>query len=289
MTAMTFEPLHAELGVRITGIDLRETLDPDTEAAIRDAIDRWSFVCFPGQAVDDARQLELTRMLGEPEPNHVVQGNEGRIEYFGTIGNVQADGTAVGNSHRSTIFLSGNFMWHSDASFKPVPADLSVMSAHEVPSEGGETEFVSLRTAWDRQSPDRQAELEPLVAIHDYVYSRSRVAPDAVSPALAASLPPVRQRLVRTNPANGRKNLFLGSHAKTIEGWDDAKARATLDDLTDEATRPEHVLTHRWAVGDFVIWDNRCLIHRGSGYDADRHRRRMRQTRVRGRCSSLEE
>lgn len=289
MDRLSLEPLHPELGVRITGIDLRQPLHDTTLAMIRDAIDRWSFVCFPDQPFDDARQLAFTRRLGEPEPNHVVQGTEGRIAYFGTIGNVQADGTAVGNSHRSTVFLSGNFMWHSDASFKPVPAELSIMCAYEVPSEGGETEFVSLRAAWDRLPAARQVQLEPLVAIHDYVHSRSKVAPDAVSPALAASLPPVRQRLVRTNPATGRRNLFLGSHAKLIEGWSETDSRALLDELTVEATRPEHVLTHRWNEHDLVIWDNRCLIHRGSGYDADRHRRRMRQTRVRGRCSSLEE
>src|SRR6202008_406353 len=117
------------------------------------------------------------------------------------VGNVQQGGTLLGNSHKKTIFLTGNNMWHSDASFKPVPAFLSIMCAYETPAEGGTTMFVSLRAAYDRRPPDRKAELDPLVAIHDYVYSRSKVAPDAVSPEMADSLPPVRQRLGRTHTA----------------------------------------------------------------------------------------
>ena len=119
--------------------------------------------------MDDDRQLALTRQLGNAEPSHT---SVGQIEYFGTIGNVQKDGTVLGNSHKKTIFLTGNNMWHSDASFKPVPAFLSIMCAYETPAEGGTTMFVSLRAAYDRLSPGRKAELDPLIAIHDYVHSR---------------------------------------------------------------------------------------------------------------------
>ena len=286
MPQLLYEELHPEFGVRIRGIDVSRPLSPYLVTEINAAIDRYSFVCFPDQSMDDERQLALTRQLGNPEPSHT---SVGRIEYFGTIGNVQKDGTVLGNAHKKTIFLTGNNMWHSDASFKPVPAFLSVMCAYETPSEGGITMFVSLRAAYDRLSPGRKAELDPLIAIHDYVFSRSKVAPDAVSPELAASLPPVRQRLVRTNPATGRKNLFLGSHVREIEGMEPAAGRALIDALTDEAIRPEHVYHHRWQPGDVVLWDNRCLLLAGCGYDADRHRRYMRQTRVSGKCSSLEE
>lgn len=286
MAELQYEKLHPEFGARVRGVDLGQPLAADAVEEIKAAIDEYSFVCFPGQSMDDDRQLALTRRFGRPEPSHTAVG---RTEYFGTIGNVQPDGTVLGNAHRKTIFLTGNNMWHSDASFKPVPAFLSIMCAYETPAEGGTTMFVSLRAAWDRQSPGRQAELKPLVAIHDYVFSRSKVAPDAVSPELATSLPPVRQRLVRTNPATGAKNLFLGSHVREIEGMSPAAGRALLDDLTEEAIQPEHVYDHAWQPGDVVFWDNRCLLHAGSGYDADRHRRYMRQTRVSGTCSSLEE
>jgi alpha-ketoglutarate-dependent 2,4-dichlorophenoxyacetate dioxygenase len=286
MTQLQYEKLHPEFGVRIRGVDLARPLSPETVREIAEAIDRYSFVCFPDQSMNDELQLALTRQFGNPEPSHTTLG---RTEYFGTIGNVQQDGTALGNAHKKTIFLTGNNMWHSDASFKRVPAFLSIMCAYETPSEGGATMFASLRAAYERLSPARKAELDPLIAIHDYTYSRSKVAPDAVSPELSASLPPVRQRLVRRNPATGARNLFLGSHVREIEGMDRAAGRALIDALTEEAIRPEHLYTHAWQPGEVVFWDNRCLLHAGSGYDADRHRRYMRQTRVSGACSSLDE
>ena len=289
MAMLTFERLHPDFGARVSGIDLREPLSDAAREEILAAIDEYSFLWFPDQPYDDERQLALTRRIGEPEPSHVALGQEGRIEYFGTIGNVQPDGTALGNSHKKTVFLTGNNMWHSDASFKETPAFVSIMCAYEVPAEDGLTQFVSTRAAYDRLSEARKAEIEPLIVIHDYVYSRSKVAPDAVSPSLAASLPPVRHRLVRRNPRTGARNLFIGSHARSIEGWSDAESRALLDDLVDHATGEEHVYSHAWRPGDLVIWDNRCLLHRGTGYDADRYRRYMRQTRVRGAGPTLGE
>jgi alpha-ketoglutarate-dependent 2,4-dichlorophenoxyacetate dioxygenase len=274
------EPLHPELGARITGLDLRQDLDDETVATIREAIDTYSFLVFPNQSFNDEAQLALTRRFGEPEPSHVAKG-EGRLEYFGTIGNVQPDGTVLGNSHKKTIFLTGNNMWHSDASFKETPAFLSVMCVYETPAEGGATLFASTRRTYERLPAARQAELDPLIVIHDYVYSRSKVAPDAVSPQLAATLPPVRHKLVRRNPGSGARNLFIGSHAKAIEGWSDTASRTLLEGLVEETVAEPYVYAHRWQPGEVVFWDNRCLIHRGAGYDADKHRRYMRQTRTR--------
>ena len=256
MPALEIEPLHSDLGARIGGVNLR-SLDSDLIEQLREAVDTYSFLVFENQSFDDASQLELTRALGEPEPSHVARG-EGRLEYFGTIGNVQPDGTTVGNRHKKTIFLTGNNMWHSDASFKDTPAFLSIMCAYETPQEGGETLFVSTRRAYQRLPEERRAQLDPLIVIHDYVYSRSKVAPDAVSPELAASLPPVRQKLVRRNPRNGAKSLFIGSHAKAIDGWSEADSRALLDELVEQATAKSHVYTHTWRPRQVVFWDNRC-------------------------------
>ena len=289
MTELNIESLHPDFGGRVTGIDLSESVSTETVDAIRGAIDEYSFLCFTDQAFDDDKQLAFTRHLGEPEPNHVKLGQEGIVEYFGTIGNVQPDGSTLGNEHRHTRFQTGNNMWHSDSSFREVPTFVSIMCAYEVPDEGGETEFISERAAYDRLPEKTQEQIEPLIAIHDYVFSRSKVGPDAVTPSHAASLPPVRQKLVRRNPENGAANIFIGSHAKEIEGWDMEQSRALLDDLLAQATRPEHVYAHAWKPGDLVIWDNRCLLHRGSGYDADKYRRRMRQTRVQGAGPTLNE
>ena len=145
MSALNIEALHPDFGGRITGIDLRAPISEATIDEIRAAIDDYSFVCFPGQNFDDAAQLAFTRLLGEPEESHVKLGEEGKVEYFGTIGNVQPDGTVLGNDHKKTIFLTGNNLWHSDSSFRKVPAYFSIMCAYEVPEEGGKTEFVSQR------------------------------------------------------------------------------------------------------------------------------------------------
>lgn len=289
MSALHIEKLHPDFGARVTGVDLSAPLDTETLQAINAAIDEYSFVCFRDQPFDDAKQLAFTQALGAAEPSHIALGEAGKIEYFGTIGNVQADGSTIGNDHKKTRFLTGNNMWHTDASFKPVPAKLSIMCAYECPAEGAETLYVSNRVAYDRLPAEMQAKVDPLIGVHDYVFSRSKVGKDAVSPGLAKSLPPVQQRLVRRNPANGRKNLFIGSHVRTIEGMDDAEARRLLDELVEHAVQPDVVLTHSWQPHDLVIWDNRCLLHRGAGYDADRFRRYMRQTRVSGDCSSMEE
>ncbi len=289
MAALSLEPLHDEFGARVGGIDLGAPLSDEAVAELHAAIDDYSFLCFPEQVFDDERQLALTRALGEPEANHLRLGQEGVIDYFATIGNVEADGSALGNDHIKIIRLTGNNMWHSDSSFRPVPTYVSIMGVYEVPSAGGETLFVSARAAYGRLSDEEKRTIDPLHAIHDYVFSRSKVGPDAVTPSHAASLPPVEQKLVRTNPRNGRRNTFVGSHAKAIVGWSEADSRVLLDELLARATADEHVWAHAWQPGEVVIWDNRCLLHRGGGYDADKHRRLMRQTRVAGACNTLQE
>lgn len=289
MPSFQTEPLHDDFGAKITGIDLAAPLDETTLEDIRAAIDTYSFLHFPDQPFTDERQLAFTRALGTPEETHITLGEEGRIEYFGTIGNVQPDGTALGNSHKKTVFSTGNNMWHSDSSFREVPSFVSLMAAYETPDKGGETLFVSGRAAFARLGATEQARLQDMVGIHDYTYSRSKVAPDAVSPELSASLPPVRQRLVRRNARTGARNLFIGSHLREIDGMGLAASRPLIEDLTDRAVSEAHVYAHRWRPGDFVIWDNRCLLHRGAGYDADRYRRYMRQTRVKGLGSTMAE
>jgi alpha-ketoglutarate-dependent 2,4-dichlorophenoxyacetate dioxygenase len=286
---LTIEPLHPDLGARITGVDLGAPLAQDAVDAIRAAIDDFSFLCFPDQEMDDAKQLAFTRTLGGPEPNHVKLGQEGKIEYFGTIRNVLEDGSKLGNDHKRTVFQTGNNMWRSDSSFRPVPTYASILCAYDGPAAGGLTQSASGRVGYRRLPEATMETIDPLVAVHDYVFSRSKVAPDAVPPAHAASLPPVRQRLVRTNPGTGAKGYFVGSHVKEIEGWRFEDSRVLLDDLLARATEPAHVYTHAYRPGDVVIWDNRCLVHRGSGYDADKYRRRMRQTRVCGAGPTLEE
>lgn len=286
---LTLEKLHPDFGARITGLDLNTDLSPEVVEHIKTAIDDYSFLCFPRQTFDDERQVAFTRLFGEPEPDHVALGQEGRIEYLGTIGNIDDNGQQRGNADRKTVFATGNNMWHSDSSFREVPTFISLMAAYEVPAEDGHTQFASGRSAYARLSDEEKQRIDDLIVIHNYVFSRSKVAPDAVTPSHAASLPPVRQKLVRTNPGNGAKNYYVGSHAELVEGWGEAESRELLDGLLEGMTREEDIYSHAWQPGDVVIWDNRCLLHRGTGYDADRYRRYMRQTRVIGDGSTLTE
>ena len=287
--ALETRPLHADFGVEILGLDLAKPLSEERFAEIEAAVERYSVVLMRGQSLDDDVQLAFSRRFGELEFGHLAYGNHGRIEYVGRIGNIDAEGRQMRATHDKVVFSTGNEMWHSDSSFREIPAKLSISYAYEVTPEGGELEFVSTRVAYARLPAGLKATIRDLITIHDYVYSRSKVGENVVSPSLAKSLPPVRQKLVRTNPVTGAKNYYVGSHARTIEGWNDEEARRLLDDLIDRATRPECRYQHRWQVGDLLIWDNRCVLHRGRPYDADRYRRRMHQTRVAGRCSSLDE
>lgn len=287
MSGMTVEKLHPDFGARVTGIDLARPPTGETLEDLRAAIDRFSFLCFPDQDLNDERQLALTKALGEPEVDHLAYGRDGRVQYFGTVGNIDTAGNQRGNDHEMTRYATGNQMWHSDSSFREVPTFVSINYATKVPDEGGETEFISGRAAYARLPKEQQDALAPLEVIHDYVYSRSKVAP--VKKSHADSLPPVRQRLVRSNPRTEARNLFIGSHAKAVVGWNEAESRALLEELLAGMSRAEDIYAHRWRPGDLVIWDNRCLLHRGRPYDADKYRRHMRQTRVRGAGSTLDE
>tara|TARA_B110000444_G_scaffold41896_1_gene37901 strand:+ start:7337 stop:8212 length:876 start_codon:yes stop_codon:yes gene_type:complete len=287
MGKMIIENLHNDFGARVLNCDVSSALDEDSIRTILKAIDDFSLIIFPNQSLSDESHLKFTGMLGAPEPNHVAQGRDGVINYFGTIGNVQTDGTIQGNAHKQTKFLTGNNMWHTDSSFRQVPSFVSIMMAYEVPEEGGETQFVSARSAYERLSEDMKEKIDPLEVIHDYVFSRSKVVD--VDPKHAASLPPITQRLVRKNPNTGAKSFYIGSHAKEIAGWDYDESRSLLDELLAQTTVDEHIYTHKWQTGDLVIWDNRCILHRGTGYDADKYRRFMRQTRVAGLGPTLEE
>ena len=284
---MIIKEIHDDFGAQISNVDLSISIKKEDIKVILKAIDDFSFLIFPEQSLSDDSHLEFTKLLGTPEPNHVAQGRDGIITYFGTIGNVQPDGTVQGNNHQHTKFLTGNNMWHTDSSFRKVPSFVSIMMAYEVPEEGGETQFVSARSAYERLSDDMKAKIDSLEVIHDYVFSRSKVA--EVDPKHAASLPPITQKLVRRNPNTGAKNFYIGSHAKEILGWNYDDSRLLLDELLAETVADEYVYTHTWQPGDLVIWDNRCILHRGTGYDADKYRRFMRQTRVAGSGPTLEE
>ena len=286
-TTLSIEPLHAEFGARVTGVDLSQPLDDGLFAAIDRALNRHAMLLFEDQQMNDAAQLEFSRRFGALEEEHVSYYSRGEITYIGRVGNINPDGSRVNN--RQVRSSTGNEMWHTDSSFREIPAMYSILCAYEVPDEAGETEFASARAAWARLDAGTRALIHDRVGIHDYIYSRTKVSEDAVNDGQRTYMHPVRQRLVRQNPVTGEKNYFVASHVKAIEDMPEAESRALIDRLMVEATRPESVYRHRWRPGDVMAWDNRCILHRGCGYDADRYRRRMHQTRVRCPNPSLAE
>jgi len=280
MSSLICEPLHADFGASVTGVALGEPMSDEQISDVKAAIDEYSLLVFPGQEMTDEAQLAFTSQLGEPEANHVLLGRTGERQYIGTIGNISADGSQRGNDDLGVQYQRGNELWHSDSSFREVPSYVTITHGYETVDEGGATQFVSGRAAYDRLSAEDKADFGDLEVIHDYVFSRSPVAP--VHPAHAASLPPVVHPLVRVNPGNGRKNLFIGSHTRSVVGFEGIASRELLDRLVAQAVEQEAIYSHQWTDNDTVIWDNRCLIHRGTPYDADRWRRLKRQTRVTG-------
>ena len=284
---MNFEPLHAEFGARVDGVDLSRPLDDSDFDEIDAAINRYSLLLFEDQLMDDASHLEFSRRFGPLEEEHVSYYSRGEITYIGLVGNIDADGER--SSKRGINSARGNEMWHSDSSFREIPAKYSILCAYQVPEQGGETEFASARSAYARLDASTRRQLHDRIAIHDYIYSRTKVSEDAVNLGQRTYMHPVRQRLLRQNPVTGDKNLFVGSHVKQIEGLPEQKAKPLIKRLLDEVTRAESVYRHRWRVGDVLVWDNRCLLHRGCGYDATKYLRRMHQTRVRGDAPSRAE
>ncbi len=271
-------PLHTDFGARVLGVTLSGKMADNALDFICQSIEQYSLLCFPDQDMSDEKQLAFTRLLGTPEAEHVRFGRTGEVSYFGTVGNIQDDGTKADTANAR--YQSGNQLWHSDSSFREIPSFVSILHAYEVPGEGGQTEFASMRAGYARLSDEMRERIERLHVVHDYVFSRGPIAP--VNPNHAASLPPVMHPMVRANPVNSLKNYYIGSHARSIPGWSGIDSRQLLDTLLEHTTAPEHILSLAFKPGDTVIWDNRCILHRGTGYDADRWRRRMRQTRVVG-------
>ena len=283
----SFIPIHAEFGARVSGVDLSQKLPDSVFAAIDAGINQYSILLFENQSMNDDAHLEITRRFGQLEEEHVTYYSKGEVIYIGRVGNIDDDGNKV--SVRQVKSSTGNEMWHSDSSFREIPAMYSILSAYEVPDKAGETEFASARAAYGRLPVETRELVDTKIGIHDYIFSRTKVGEDAVSQSQRTYMHPVRQRLVRQNPVTGEKNLFVGSHVKEIEGLPDIEAKPLIESLIAEVTRAESVYRHRWQAGDFMIWDNRCVLHRGCGYDAEKYRRRMHQTRVRGLGPSIAE
>lgn len=274
-------PLTPVFGAEIEGVDLTRAVDRATFAEIRAAFEEYSVLIFRGQPLDDAQQIAFSECFGPLEVT--VKANPAGGTTFARQSNLDIrTGEIIPPNDRRMIYQRANMLWHSDSSFKPVPSLCSLLSAREVPPEGGDTEFASMRAAYDALPVETKRRIEGLAAEHSLAYSRSQVDPTVMTEEQKAEVPPVRQPLVRVNPVNGRKALFIGAHASHIVGWPLDEGRTLLQDLLAHATQPPFCYGHRWREGDLVVWDNRAVLHRATPYDTVKYRRLMQRTTVAG-------
>ena len=278
----TITPVHPCLGAEVTGADLGQPLDDAAFARIAAAFDEHSVLVFRRQHLSDEQQMAFSMRFGPLETTVRTLGKEDRLgAHIVDLSNTDEEGKPMPWTDRRMLYQSGNQLWHSDSSFKPVPAHSSALSARVIPPTGGETEFASMRVAYAALPDDLRSQVDGRIVVHSFGFSRSLIDP-GIGTEVGRDYPPVRHALVRANPANGRKGVYIGSHAWFIEGLPIDDSRILIAKLLEITTRPERVYRHTWQAGDLVMWDNRCVLHRGRSWDSAHYQRVMHRTTVAG-------
>jgi alpha-ketoglutarate-dependent 2,4-dichlorophenoxyacetate dioxygenase len=281
-------PLGPAFAGEVTGIDLTKTLTEPQVAAIEAGMDRFAVLVFHDQHFDDDTQLAFSRNFGELEVSsggEMSKPEDRRLKLeMADISNLGRDNQLRAPGDRVRLGSLGNRLWHSDASFRAIPAKYSLLSARIIPGTGGNTEFADMRAAYDALDAATKAHIQNLVTEHSTAFSRETIGfpKENYGPENQDKLRPVRHRLVRTHPVTGRKSLYLSAHIGTIVGWPVPEARAFIRDLTEHATQPQFTHAHQWRPWDLVIWDNRTTMHRGRRYNDLRDVRDLRRTTIRG-------
>lgn len=260
---ITVSRLHPHIGAEITGVDLRQPLDETGFDIIREAWNRHSVLVLRDQRIDDEQQVEFARRFGALEGTTFTVAADN--PYIYKLSNVDDAGNVLPTGSRKRLFLDVNARWHTDSSFRPVPAMGSILSGRKVPEkEHGDTAFASMRVGYETLPEEKKRALEGLVAVHDYAYSVSLFDDGLIPQNEIDSVPPVRHPLVRTHPPTGLESLFVSGHIERIEGMPVEEGRALVAELIEWCTRPEYVYRHRWSQYDLVMWDNRCTLHRAT-------------------------
>jgi alpha-ketoglutarate-dependent 2,4-dichlorophenoxyacetate dioxygenase len=271
---MHVHPVGTDFGAVVTEVSLPGLSAPAFDELLGLA-HRYAVLVFPGQHLDDDEHLAFARRFG-PLERALNSRSDTR---FSRLSSVRSSGEMVEAGSMVARMLESNMVWHTDSSFKPVPAMFSLLSCKEAAITGGETEFADLRAAWDDLDPDRRARVEGRRAVHSYRWSQEQAgAADWLSEEDWAAVPPVEQPLVRTHPATGRRNLYLGRHAYRIVGDDPDESGRFLAELCEWACRAPRTFAHRWSDGDLVLWDNRCVAHRGRPFPYGERRIMVRAT-----------
>ena len=290
---ISIRPLTPGFAGEVAGIDCRRPLDPAEVAAIEAGMDRYGVLVFHDQPLGDEEQLAFTRHFGAlesyPTPGHIRRSQEQRLgPGIADFSNLDRDGNILSAEDRLWFFKLGDRLWHSDSSFRPIPAKYSLLSGRIIPSWGADTDFADMRAAYDALDERTKTMVADLVCEHSLIYSRAAIGFTDLTPEETLAFKPVRQRLVRTHPVTGRKSLFLASHAGAILGWTVPEARMFLNELTEHATQREFVYRLQWRVGDLVMWDNRQTMHRGRRFDRNEVRD-VRRTTLAGDAPTIEQ
>ena len=290
-----FRHIHPLFAAEVSGVDLGEPSDAAAVGAIWAAIDRYAVLVFRDQHLDDAKLRDFAANFGMLEIGRAAAEARKRrlaLPEIGDISNLDEEGRLRQREDRRRLDSLGNRLWHTDASYMPVPVVLGMLYAVAVPPASplgsGETEFADMRAAYDALPEPMKDEIGGLIAEHDIFWSRGQIGVTDFLPGEREKYPPSRQRLVRRHPGSKRKTLYLSAHASHIAGWPVPEGRLLLYDLTLHATQPEFVYSHKWRVGDLVIWDNRCTMHRGRPHD-DRYPRDLRRATTLDLGSTLDE
>lgn len=281
-THLRIQRLMPHFAVEVTGVDLSRPVDDTTLAALVDLIAREAVVVVRDQDLNDEQQVNFSQRLGRLE-TFPTRGYLTASQYpqIAVVSNVDpATGQLMPPADRRMTYNDANALWHSDSSFRKVPAVMSLLSARQIPPSGGNTEFADMRVVWDELPDARKAHLEKLVAEHSLMYSRRRLGQFEYSASEQKELKPVRQPLVRVHPATGRKAFFIGSHAGRVLALPAEESAALLNELLVLGTRADRLYSHAWREKDLVIWDNRSVLHRGTPYLLNAHRRIMHRTTV---------
>ncbi len=274
---ITTTPIDATLGAVVTGVDV-ERLDDRTWAEIHTAFLKHGVLVFPGQQLSETGQGAFALRFGEVEKLHPKQPGATLM-----ISNRKVDGSLAKPDESQYQVLKGNEGWHTDSTYMPLASKVAMLYALVLPPTDGETEFADMRAAWDALDATLQAKLEGLCAYHSLYYSQSRLGYTHATDNLygfhekGAPLRPI----VKVHPETGRKSIYTGRHAHGIPGMSAAESERFLDELLAFACQPPRTYLHRWTVGDLVVWDNRCLMHRARPYDAN-YPRVLRGCRISG-------
>ncbi len=280
---MQIEPIGKDFGAEIADVDLRN-LSETTFDAVKQAFWRYAVLVFPEQTLDQEDQAAFAARFGplEDAPSAIYR-NDARKRMRGDItdvSNIDDDGSLWREDSRVRDLQRANQLWHTDSSFKYVPALASCLLARAVPPVGGHTEFADLRAAYDAMPAARRTALDPLIAHHTLMASRGRMGFADFSPEETEAMKAVPQRLVRIHPQSGRRTLYLASHIQAIDGMNAQETARLVDELIAHATQPRFVYRHRWRVGDLVLWDNRCTMHRATPFDDLRWGRELHRATV---------